>query len=71
MEKFWMVWNPARGMPRVQHPNKVAASNEANRLAGIHAGEVFYVIEAVTAHCTEAPKVVTITLEESPSSIED
>lgn len=46
--QFWMVWNPAGNVPRVQHASFDKASLEAERLARANKGQRFYVLEAVS-----------------------
>ncbi len=46
-EKFWVVWNPKRGLPRVTHPTFEAAQIEAKRLASFNPDEDFHVLELV------------------------
>lgn len=44
---FWMVWNPQRNPPSHRHSLKHNAVREAERLARLHPGDEFYVLEAV------------------------
>ena len=46
-ERFWVVWNPQRGLPRMTHPNEALARKEAERLARLQPGEQFYILQAV------------------------
>lgn len=52
---FWLVWNPARGMPTLRHESKTSARTEAERLALQHAGETFIVLESVGHYQTTKP----------------
>lgn len=45
-EPFWVVWNPERGLPRFQHQTFTAAKTEAERLARLHQGQQFFVLES-------------------------
>ena len=65
--KYWFVHNPVSGnFPKVKHDTFSAASSEAQRLATNNPGTVFFVLEAVAAYVTEAPKVVKLSLEHCP-----
>lgn len=55
---FWMVWNPARNPPSFKHESLIAATNEAERLARIHPGQTFVVLEAKTARRVNEPMQV-------------
>lgn len=44
-ERAWMVWGEGRRNPRVRHPSKDAAVQEAERLAGLNPGVVYAVFE--------------------------
>lgn len=44
-KKFWMVVGDGNN-PKVRHPNKHIAVAEADRLANLKPGVVFYVLEA-------------------------
>jgi len=46
-QKFWVIWNPERGLPRFQHPSLFAAKVEAERLAKAHPGQVFHILESM------------------------
>lgn len=45
--KFWLVWNPAGHSPTVAHATFASAKTEAARLAELHPGEVFHVVESI------------------------
>ena len=49
MNQFWLVYNPLRNMPRRQHTHEGSAIREAERLARLHPGETFIVLEATHA----------------------
>lgn len=42
---YWYVWNMAENKPRYQHPDRKGAIAEAERLAGLHQGDKFYVLK--------------------------
>lgn len=44
---FFMVWTKRGWAPRKQHATRAAAEAEAARLAGLHPGQKFIVLEAV------------------------
>lgn len=46
---FWMVWNERGDAPRVKHTTKESAQREATRLARLHRGHSFIVLESVQA----------------------
>jgi hypothetical protein len=46
---FWLVWNPQGQMPRKRHDTEHSAHMEARRLATLHRGQVFYVLQATDA----------------------
>ena len=50
---FWLVFNPARSAPKLQHPSEAAARIEADRLAQANPAEEFYVLKAVSRHRIE------------------
>ena len=65
--KYWFVHNPVSGtFPKVKHDTFNAASSEAQCLAANNPGTVFFVLEAVAAYATEAPKVVKLSLGSCP-----
>lgn len=45
-DKFWLVWQPESGPARHKHYDRLAAVNEAERLAIANPGKKFYVCEA-------------------------
>lgn len=45
--KFYMVVGSGN-QPKIRHPDKVTAANEAERLAKANPGSEFYVLEAVS-----------------------
>jgi hypothetical protein len=47
MKKFWMVLGA--GTPVYRHPTEKSARTEAERLAGIHPGATFTVLEAISS----------------------
>ncbi len=46
MKKFWMVWNPSGRAPTFKHETEVQAEGEAKRLASLHRGQSFFILEA-------------------------
>jgi len=54
MEQFYVVWNPAHGLPRVRHEYETDAIAEAERLAGANPGQTFYVMIAIAASASNA-----------------
>ena len=45
-EKFWIIWNPEWGLPKFRHPSLEFAKVEAKRLALLHPGQEFHVLES-------------------------
>lgn len=43
----WFVWCPTHSVPSVQHTSLASAEREAKRLAALHAGRQFLVLELV------------------------
>lgn len=44
---FWIVWSPSgKTPPRHRHYNRYSAVKEAERLARLHGGDEFFVLEA-------------------------
>lgn len=54
--RFWVVWNPSRGVPRVKHTTRLEASTEATRLARLHPGETFIVLTSIEEHRVQPPQ---------------
>ena len=54
-EKYWMVHDPNNREPQMRHHTEESAEKEAKRLASVHIGEAFFVLEAVKAFCVEIP----------------
>lgn len=46
---FWFVWNPDGRSPSYKHPSEAAAVGEAERLARLHPGNTFVVLESICA----------------------
>lgn len=59
MNKFWMVFNPRQGAPRIQHAAKVLATAEAARLAGLNPNQEFFVLQTVSVSRTASMPVTT------------
>lgn len=66
MYKFWLVFNPARIMPKRQHSSRASAQQEAIRLAQQNPGESFVVLEGLMEYRTERPQVIGTHLEPAP-----
>jgi hypothetical protein len=47
--RFWMIWCPTGGIPTMKHPSAGVAKAEAARLAKVHPGKTFIVLEAIAA----------------------
>lgn len=43
---FYVVWNPAHGLPRVRHHSSADAEREAKRMAMLNPGQEFFVLLA-------------------------
>lgn len=52
---LWLVWNPNARLPRYEHGSRDSAAAEAKRLAKLHPGERFYVMEPIGAAMVEDP----------------
>lgn len=63
MDKFWVVWNPKAGAPKVRHPTRELAKREAEKLAAQNPNDYFFILEALSA--TRASIVTTEALSES------
>ncbi|NLG06041.1 MAG: hypothetical protein GX567_19765 [Clostridia bacterium] len=44
IEPFFVVWNPAHGLPRYKHGTFDGAKTEAERMANAHPGDEFFVL---------------------------
>lgn len=49
LKTFWFVWNEDGNAPRYKHCTEGAATTEAERLAHLHPGQTFVVLEAKCA----------------------
>ena len=56
-DKFWIVWLPNRGLPKVQHATPSEAIDEAQRIAGCEKQPV-YVYECIGVATPQSPPVV-------------
>ena len=46
-QKFWIVWSPqGQNPPSFVHESSISAELEAERLAALHKGREFYVMES-------------------------
>jgi hypothetical protein len=69
--KYWLVHRPSNRCPEVMHQTVQKAEFEAARLAGQHVGEVFTVLEVVSAfRCPlpESPPVAALRVVGKSSS---
>lgn len=64
--KFWMVWRDHGNAPTFQHGQKSAALAEAERLARLTPGEVFFVMKTTAAVCAPASEVQRVKLVFDP-----
>lgn len=56
--RFYYVWNPQGQPPRQEHADKKAAAAEAERLAKLNPGQVFFVIRTIgVARVDPAPSL--------------
>lgn len=70
IQKYWMVHNIDRGFPdaprdlvpgpRVKHSSKHSAVAEASRLARLHSGQTFVVLESAEAYRHETPSAFNL-----------
>ncbi len=49
MEKFWMVWRKNSSTPVRMHDEKGEALVEAERLAVLNPGSIFFILETVAS----------------------
>ena len=61
--KYWMVHCAPNGTTNKRHEKKDLAELEAQRLAQKHPNQIVYVLETVSAWCTEEPRIEEIGLE--------
>ena len=54
--RFWIVWLPSRGLPKVQHETQESAIVEAQRIAGCEKQPV-YVCECIGVAAPQTPPV--------------
>lgn len=54
--KYWLVHNPDNRLPTAVHPSKPHAISEARRLAKLHIGSKFFVLEAVDCYSVVQPE---------------
>ncbi len=55
--KIWVVWNPMHGPAQVRHYSYESAVCEAERMAALHKGSVFHVMESMGVALVEKPVV--------------
>lgn len=56
---FWMVYGVGQSAPKKRHASRSSATAEARRLAGLHHGITFIVLETVEAVSRRKGVVVT------------
>lgn len=49
-EPYWLVWHVGGGPPTYKHGSFDSADTEAKRLARVHRGDEFVVLETVRSH---------------------
>lgn len=59
MTGIFLVWNPARSLPKYQHSSRGSAVNEARRLALLYKGEKFIVLQSIGHAQVSEPVVWT------------
>lgn len=52
--RFWIVWCPGARTPACKHTSPLSANTEAERLARLHSGREFYVLEAQSSAISNA-----------------
>jgi len=57
---FWLVWNPKGYTPQHRHKSRGSACAEAERLAGINPGQVFYTLRAEEARVVDSMQRVIL-----------
>lgn len=66
-KQFWLVWNPQSPSPPMhRHSTLDSATTEAERLARLHKGERFYVLEATHARVVDSMQRITLGEEVLP-----
>ncbi|MAI35046.1 MAG: hypothetical protein CMM07_25690 [Rhodopirellula sp.] len=60
--QFWLVWNPEKNPPRKMHGTRMAADEEAMRLARLYPEQCFYVLKAKVGFKCETSPVATVQL---------
>lgn len=60
---FWLVWSPqGKWPPRHRHASEQSATHEAERLARLHPGSVFYVVTPTRLSVAPVDGVVTLAI---------
>lgn len=54
-DPFWVVWCPTAGPPTYKHATERSAVAESERLAQLHPGHRFVVLQSVSAVMVGAP----------------
>lgn len=62
VEKYWMVHNLNGHGPTKKHYNRDEAIEESKRLAEKELGQVFCVLECISAYCVERPKAEKLSI---------
>jgi hypothetical protein len=57
MRQFWMVYGIGCGAPTYRHETKQSAVQEAQRLARLHKGVKFVVLQATEAYVDELRRI--------------
>lgn len=64
--KFWMVWRDGGNAPTYQHWQKSTALAEAERLARLTPGKVFFVMKTTAAVCAPVAEIQHVKLVFDP-----
>lgn len=65
--KIWMVKGESGGPPSKVHKTEASATVEAKRLARLHPGTKFYVLEAMTVWMTAQPEAHGMECQHAPA----
>lgn len=60
--EFWLVWRERGGSPTHQHWTKDEAIHEAERLARLQPGDVFYIMKSTAALVAPAVEIERVKL---------
>lgn len=67
-QQFWMIWCPARNPPSFMHDTEAAAETEAERLARLNPGDLFFILEAVQMYQVDSLKRSSLRPEKPEAS---